>query len=94
MTTRMFPKGTKTAKHTVNGRIYDSSAAPYLDVPDHDAQVLSANGWLRGVRGNVGTTAQRPTNPPPETAYLDTTVAAVVMWDGVNWLNVVTGAVA
>ena len=31
---------------TVNGRSYSSTPGNFLDVPDFDAQVLEANGWI------------------------------------------------
>lgn len=91
MTTRMLPKGSKLAKHTVNGRSYDASIG-FQDVPDHDANVLQANGWLRA--GQVGVTSGRPSVPLAGQMYIDTTVPATVQWDGSNWINILTGAAA
>jgi hypothetical protein len=93
MTTRVFPHGLHPNANTVvNGRTVSAPAALFNDVADHDAAVLEANGW--SIAGKVGTTAQRPTTGlvPGKTQYIDTTVNAVVMWDGLAWRNLLTGA--
>ena len=95
---RMIPDGKLVAQHTVNGRVYAASIVAqtgFIDVPAHDAATLSANGWVRAENGYVGPTASRPTGYiPKETRYIDTTVGAVIVWDGVAWRNTLTGAVA
>lgn len=95
MTIRLFPKSSG-ASHAASGRQYSAQPGSFVDVPDHDAAVLQANGWMPAAVGKVGITSQRPT--PALAArgetFIDTTVPAVVLWDGVNWRNVLTGAVA
>jgi hypothetical protein len=80
------------ATTVVKGRTYTAAAGATLDVPDFDAYVLEANGWHILAGGGVGTTALRPTNPYKNLRYLDTTVGALIHWDGVTWRNTVTGA--
>jgi hypothetical protein len=69
---------------TVNGRLYSAAPGVAVDVPDMDAPVLAANGWV--MCAPSGTTAQRPTtnpntNPPyvaaPNFEYFDTTIFEV-----------------
>lgn len=99
MTTRVLPPPRSPAQILVYGRTYVGTPGIVQDVPDHDAQVMGANGWL--VLGLVGSTAQRPINaqivPPhpfPGQEYLDTTVGAVLVHDGAVWRNKLTGAAA
>jgi hypothetical protein len=88
----MYPKNGNTVdQHKVNGRTFQASVG-YQDVADHDADMLQANGWVRG--GKSGVTSARPTNPGRGDQFIDTTLAAVIMWDGAAWRNVLTGAVA
>ena len=63
-----------------------------INPPAEHAQVLEANGLVRSA--TVGTTAQRPTSPTayPTTYYIDTTLNAVIIWDGTVWRNMITGA--
>lgn len=84
---------------TVNGRRYSSAPGVVLDVPDMDATVLAANGWI--MCAPSGTTAQRPTtnpnlNPPyvaaPNFEYFDTTLLKLIFWDGTTWRDPVTGS--
>ncbi|MEW5882275.1 MAG: hypothetical protein AB1761_17775 [Pseudomonadota bacterium] len=99
MTTRMLPP-TDAGKRrmTVNGRSYVGTLGTVYDVPDHDADALEANGWTRVEA--VGTTAERPnfTATPAGAAlsagrrFLDTTVGALIVWDGATWRNPATGA--
>ena len=98
----VFPSAGSPTTLTVNGRTYTCAigAAPIL-VPDWDAFVLRANGWLTTASDGAGTTAQRPT-PAPGVAsparvgfeYYDLTVGANVIWNGKNWINHATGATA
>jgi hypothetical protein len=78
-----------------NGRSYTASPGSFLDVPDNDAEILGANGWTRVCLS--GATAARPTtNPnstPPYVAaaglhFYDTTIAALVIFDGSVWRTI------
>jgi hypothetical protein len=81
---RLMPAGNgKTTTTTVNGRTYTCALGATIDVPDFDAAVLTANHWVRVAE--VGTTAQRPSTPGLHMQYLDTTIGALVTWDGVAW---------
>jgi hypothetical protein len=85
----------------VRGRVYTSTigAAPLI-VPDFDAFVLTANGWMLAAKDGAGTTAQRPVAsygvapPPTGYRYFDSDVGAMVIWNGKNWINHATGATA
>jgi hypothetical protein len=82
----------------VNGRSYTCASNATIDVPDSDAQILTANGWINaaGTSGAVATfvgkTAERPDKPAKSQAFLDTTLGLTVVWDGSNWRNPATGA--
>lgn len=92
MTTRVAAHIAARSTIVVNGRSYTSSVGGVMDVSDNDAAMLQANGWIE--LGPVGTTAQRPTGQLAKgQLYIDTTLTAVVRWDGINaWRNVITGA--
>jgi len=94
------PPITKSPIVTPGGRTFAQTPGQAIDVVASDAEFLAANGWLS--IGQSGTTAQRPTANPsagayvaqPGTVYVDTTLAAVIVWDGTTWRNVLTGAAA
>jgi hypothetical protein len=94
MTQTMHPS-TSARTITVNGRIYTAVAGTPVTAPDHDAAVLSANGWINaagtGASGS-GTTAQRPTSPKKGDTYHDTTLGYVIFHDGGAWRHQSTGA--
>ncbi len=97
MTTRVFPAPRCTSPILANGRNYIGVLGTMQDVPDQDAAVLGAAGWL--ILGLVGITAQRPLNPLLTPAqpyqnqdYYDTTLGAWIVFDGANWRNMITGA--
>jgi hypothetical protein len=84
---------------TANGRNYAAAPGTVADVPDFDAQVLAANGWVK-VGWSGPTTARPPANQVtaapyfavPGCHFVDTTLAAVIVFDGATWRNPVTGA--
>ena len=100
MTTRILTPGKGSFPITCSafGRNYTASGPGVVqDVPDQDAQILGANGWQ--IIALVGTTAQRPNNPSMTPAmpfagqeYVDTTLGAVIVFDGTTWRNAITGA--
>jgi hypothetical protein len=79
-------------------RAYVSTAGTPIDVPgtfDGDCATLVNAGYVAIALS--GTTAARPTNTgllKPGLLYVDTTLSAVIFWDGANWRNAVTGAIA
>ena len=95
MTHRMMAPNNIATSRTVNGRVYTVAAGGTVDVPDFDADVLEANGWIKAVAGvgGVGATAVRPANPTRHQEFYDTTLSTVVKFDGVSWRNPGTGAV-
>jgi hypothetical protein len=98
MTTRLMPPGDGLHNTIVaNGRTYTQTPGNTLDVPNSDADIMMANGWIESANGStVGTTALRPTMPIPNQQFIDTTVGAMVVWDakGKVWRHHVTGASA
>jgi len=90
---------TKAKTITANGRLYTVIlGTPALAVPDQDASVLSANGWINaaGVQSvGSGTTANRPTvSLVAGNVYNDTTLGYNVVWDGATWRHHSTGIAA
>jgi hypothetical protein len=77
---------------TANGRLYSGAPGTAQDVPDMDAGVLAANGWIRVALSGL-TTARPSANPtvtPPYIAarglhFYDTTLGALVIFDGAVW---------
>jgi hypothetical protein len=93
----MPPQGALKGNATlvVKGRSYTCAVGQTLDVPDFDAPVLEANGWVFTALGGVGSTTQRPSNPPLKTRYHDTTLSADVLYVGNGiWVHHDTGASA
>ncbi|BDU77993.1 hypothetical protein [Mesoterricola sediminis] len=97
MTTRVLPPNyPKTSE--AYGRVYVGSPGVTQDVPDGDALILGANGW--NILGRVGPTSQRPLNnstvprePFAGMEYIDTTLGALIIFDGSAWRNAATGAI-
>jgi hypothetical protein len=81
---------------TVNGRSYAGVPGAVLDVPDMDARILGANGWVEVCAS--GTTAQRPTSTSvplsaaPSVQYWDTTLSKLVVYDGKTWRDPSNGS--
>lgn len=94
MTLRVLPPNAAAKTTAANGRTYTCAAASYLDVPDQDALILEANGWIIVAHGGVGTTAQRPTTGLSTTRrYFDTTLGYIIVWTGASWVNPSNGNV-
>ena len=82
---------------SANGRSYTSTPGHVLDVLESDAAVLTANNWLYVAQS--GTSAQRPTSSlgngstaATGARYFDTTVGALIMFDGKTWRSLVDGS--
>ncbi|NPU23951.1 hypothetical protein [Bradyrhizobium denitrificans] len=86
------------ATTTANGRSYSCASGFTLDVPDFDAFVLIANGWVNaagssnGAAGTVGTTSARPASPKFGQTFHDATLNMNIVFDGKVWRNPATGA--
>ena len=86
---------TSQTSMVVNGRSYAGSPGSFFDIPDQDAQVLGANGWVKIAPS--GATAARPTatsapvNAAPGVQFWDTTLSKLVVFDGKNWRDPATG---
>ena len=102
---RMLPPSDGAhASIVIHGRTYTTALAAFADMPDHDAVVAAGNGWTPvlgmtgGMSAQVGATAARPKHPTgdPRAArgqvFIDTTLGAVIVYDGTVWRNVLTGA--
>lgn len=72
-----------------SGRTYTAAFGATIDVPDFDAVILEANGWLV-VPADV--TANRPA-PVRNTLFLDTTLGKLIKADGKQWHDMNNGAV-
>lgn len=99
MNFRMLPPAAGATNSPANGRSYSCAAGSALDVPDFDAEILGAGGWIKAALS--GTTAQRPStnyaaNPPyvaaPGLHFIDTTLSLEIVFDGTTWRNPITGA--
>jgi hypothetical protein len=96
-TRRMLPPAV-VQKQTVNanGRQFVGVPGSAYDISDFDAGPLSANSWIDC--GLSGPTSSRPSSTVGPNAlfvgfeYVDSTIGAVVRWDGANWRSVLTGA--
>jgi hypothetical protein len=98
-TFRMLPPNSVSIQTRItNGRTYSASPGAAIDVVDCDAEVLSANGWIKVAMS--GTTAARPSSnlngTPPYLAtagfhYFDSTVGKVIVFDGQTWRDPATG---
>ena len=71
---------------TVNGRTYSCASGSAIDVPFFDAKILLDNDWSCFCWGS-GPTSARPSgiNVVPGFMWLDTTLVAAIMWDGITW---------
>ena len=98
MTTyRMLPPtDPKFQTMTANGRPYVGVPGAALDVPDFDADVLGANGWVKVAPS--GPTSARPVGSAgfyqalAGKHYYDTTLAALIVFDGQTWRSPVNGS--
>jgi hypothetical protein len=91
------PAAGLTQTMSANGRPYSAAPGAVLDVLDADANVLLANGWVCGIPSGPTTSRPKtrfsePYNVGPGSLFVDTTLAAVIIWDGAAWRNVITGA--
>jgi hypothetical protein len=94
---RVFPGAGAPNPMTIVGtqRKYTFTAGSFLDVPDFDAQMLAHAGHIIGASrsGSVGPTSGRPSAPGRGDQYTDTTVGAIIIFNGSSWVNSTTGAV-
>jgi hypothetical protein len=94
----MLPSTTATSRYCggfqpIDQRPYIAVAGTIVQALNDDAIQIAPYGWI--LLPTFGTTAQRPTSQlSPGTFYVDTTLSITVVWDGANWRNVITGAIA
>jgi hypothetical protein len=80
---------------TVNGRTYAAAPGAVVDVPDFDSTGLQANGWT--LIAPSGPTSARPSGAlGPNAAiasfrFYDTTLGALIFYDGATWRSPVNG---
>jgi hypothetical protein len=90
---QMMPSAGATNPMTVNGRAYNCPVNGVLMVPDFDANVLEANGWLKTAAHGSSPTVARPiTGLFKGMEIFDTTLNINIKWDGKVWRSSVTGA--
>ncbi len=73
------------------------STGPLNSVTDKPEVVIKAynaftNAWTQPLPVVVATTANQPTSPVTGTMWYDTTVSTLYVYDGTNWLPVLTGS--
>lgn len=88
----MPPISGQAGQIKVNGRTYVCPANSTIDVPDMDAWVMRANGWVASASGGVGATVDRPSKPNKGQQFNDTTLGKNIVWDGKVWRDPATGA--
>lgn len=95
----LAPTNVGAQNMTNNGRPYSAAPGSVLDVVDADAQVLAAAGWVKVAFS--GPTSARPTIGAPSgpyftaargTHFLDTTLNALIVFDGATWRSPISGA--
>lgn len=98
---QVFPLPNGPCPITVNGRSYVGTVGTYQTVPLADGQVMIANNWISSCVKGCGSTTDRPLPGTvdvqagrPGTTFHDTTVGALIAWDGFAWRNVLTGNLA
>ena len=94
MTHRIMPPpvGAPFNPITLGGIVYQCAQGATLDVPDHIADLLAANGWTKCADTGANSSARRPANPKKNQTFLDTTLGLVIKWNGNNWINPVNGS--
>lgn len=95
-TYRMLPP-IDVARQTrvVNGRSYTGTPGSTYDVADFDAEVLSANGWIKIALSGPSTARPSATLAPNQVAagshYFDSTLGVTIVYDGASWRDPATG---
>ncbi len=100
-TTRLLPPNKVSQQTlTVNGRRYSAAPGTAIDVPNPDAAVLAANGWIR--IGQSGVTANRPSGTGVQgghnvvdvgTQFFDSSLGYLITFDGAVWRSPMTGGI-
>jgi hypothetical protein len=95
MTIRLLPPASGPNTISFHGRSYTCAAGATIDVPDHDAYIMMANGWINGAGatgGTTGVTASRPVNPVRGQSFHDQTLNKTIVFDGKVWRDPATGS--
>jgi hypothetical protein len=94
---RLMSANNLAKTQTINGRTYSVVPGGSVDVPDFDATILLADGWINVSGGatltTVGPTSARPAKPVKNQAYHDITLGVTIVHDATNWRNPATGAI-
>jgi hypothetical protein len=96
----LAPVGVSEQTIAVNGRGYTATPGMALDVIDSDAQILTANGWIKIAPS--GPTSARPTPSTLSAPYIaapgfqffDTSLNKIIAFDGATWRDPATGNAA
>ncbi|MCW2285691.1 hypothetical protein M2323_001985 [Rhodoblastus acidophilus] len=96
MNIRMLPPtDVRYQSRTFCGRIYTGAPGVAIDVVDFDAAELSANGWVwiapSGPTSSRPAGALGPYPAAPGVHFFDTTLNALIVFDGATWRNPATG---
>lgn len=92
-TIRVMPPADGTRSPiTVNGRTYRCALDSTIDVEDHDARILTANGWTAVANGGVGASTARPAKPTKGLMFFDSTLGKMIQYDGKVWRDPANGA--
>ncbi len=95
---RLLPPNGAASTIQVNSRNYSCAANATIDVPDFDAFIMMAAGWVNVAGASasavaaVGATSARPANPKPNQTFHDTTLNMTIIYEGKAWRNPATGA--
>ena len=109
ITTRMLPLAGANVTGNIGAgagnpilRSYSATAGGYIDAlgdPGGDASALGSQGFIPICAS--GPTSSRPSFSTTtvgvgmrDVLYLDTTISKIVVWDGANWRDPVTGSSA
>lgn len=77
---------------TIDKVAYSCAIGSTIDVPDHIAATMKANGWMGCSDNGADITANRPIATKVGQTYLDTTLGYTIKWDGKVWRNPSNGA--
>jgi hypothetical protein len=93
MVTRVFPPPTGGKTTVAFGRTYSGPVAGVSqDVPNDDATVLSANGWVWAAYAET-TVNRLALKAKRNTLVFDTTLGHMTVWDGANWRKIADGSI-
>jgi hypothetical protein len=90
----LVPSDPRSLGAIANGRRYPATPGTVISVPESDARVLEANGWIYIVES--GPTSARPSNINARVRgalFFDETLGLFIVFGGSAWRDATTGAV-